>query len=523
MKKTLGLITVIFWILIVGVESHAAIYFVDLDAGNDSNNGTSTSTPWLNLPGTRNVGDTAYLNTQSIAAGDTIYIKAGTTHNSSKGGRILIDSTYYNNGTSGNYISIQVSDTWGSGNVTINGTGITVPTYWGLISIYSRSYITIQGTSTNRLVVQNSSQMGLQATGTSGTHTTGLKLRYMDFNTNSGYSGCDFAWSNNFEVRDCTASFNQYKGFSSGADNDESCDSGKYYDCISHDNGQAGGSGASLHGFGLYAGTNMEYWRCEAYNNGRDGFDFGTTSNTNNVSVKVVNCLSHNNGEDGFALNGGPSGQRTGYYINCISYNNGAGGFMFYSGGVTAYVYHCLAASNSSNLQAYDEDTGSNDVVVYLKNTLLYKNTSLYGNIRGYYSYHPLGTKFYMDYNMYNQLTAATFATIVENSVYYTFNYNGPSRPTGWNHEANAFLPNTSLDDDHSGWNQDPAFLNFTTHDFHPTSSSWSVGRGIYISDVVEAQTDKDGRPRSNPPTIGPYEYSSGRPNPPTALRIITP
>jgi hypothetical protein len=52
--------------------------------------------------------------------------------------------------------------------------------------------------------------------------------------------------------------------------------------------------------------------------------------------------------------------------------------------------------------------------------------------------------------------------------------------------------------------------------DFHLQSSSPLIGKGIYLSSVTK---DKDGDTRSNPTTIGAYEFSS--PSPPQNVRII--
>ena len=408
--------------------------------------------------------------------------------------------------TLSNYISIQISDTWGSGDVTINGTDVSIPQYWGLISINARNYIEVKGTSSNRLRIINSPQLAFMSQGTSGTHQLGIKLRYMDFDYSSGYSGLNFSYSDSFEVRDCTANHNQYVGFGIGGGSDQNCDNGKFYDCEAYHNGDSGGG--SVHGFGLYGCTNIEYWRCTSHSNHRDGFDFGTTSNTNNASAKLVDCTSYSNGEDGFAFNGGTAGQRTGYYINCISYDNGQSGFDFYSGGVTVYVYHCLAHNNHFNLISYDED-GSLDVNVYVKNSIFYKPSN-YCNIWEYDVDHEDGTKYYSDYNLWVQESSEYFAQIEDyppDENYIFISYNGTTRPSNWNAESYGWLPDTSQDDDNSGWNQDPAFVDVNNHDYHPTESSWTIGKGVYISDPIEAAIDKDGVARLNPPTIGPYEF----------------
>ena len=97
-NKMFLLIPLMFCILLFLAEAHATTYYVDFDSGNNSNDGLSTDYAWRSLPGTQNPtgGSSGWA---VIAAGDTIYIKAGTSYISSDGGYILINSTWYMNGT----------------------------------------------------------------------------------------------------------------------------------------------------------------------------------------------------------------------------------------------------------------------------------------------------------------------------------------------------------------------------------------------------------------------------------------
>jgi hypothetical protein len=184
-----------------------------------------------------------------------------------------------------------------------------------------------------------------------------------------------------------------------------------------------------------------------------------------------------------------------------------------------------LADNNTHNLIAYDEDEAL-DVKVHVKNSIMHKNTSrAYGNIRRYYTKHVAGTKLYTDYNLWVKLYEpfANLCLYPSCSGADVINYNATSRPTVWNAETKDYLPDTNQDDDHSGWNQDPAFVDVYNHDYHPTESSWTIDKGVYISDPIEAALDKDGVARLNPPTIGPYEFGENislAPDPPQNLRI---
>lgn len=501
-------------------KGYCATYYVDFDNGSNVNNGASVSTPWRSLPGTQNpLGGTS--GWKVIQAGDIIYIKAGTTFSSLVGGYVLINNKWYGNGTSLNYISIQVSDTWGVGDVRMNGVGIPLPPWAGLVTIGARDYIEVKGTPQNTIIVNNCSARGFESYGTRDSHQVGIRVRYLKISGCSGDMAFNLSYSDNFEVRDCIMSDNRYLGFSVGGGSDQNCSGGKFYDCVAKNNGLAGTSGGSLHGFGLYGCTDMEYWRCTAYNNRRDGFDFGTTSNTNNVSVKLIDCTSYDNGEDGFALNGGPSGARTGYYVNCISYNNGGTGWNIYSGGVTGYIYHCLADGNNKNFVVYDEDA-THDTVLYIKNSIALRPRGSYSlQIWSYRMGHTNGTKFYSDYNLWVQNGSESFAGI---NLYPAGSdshfYNGTSKPTTWSRKG--YLPDPNQADGNSGWGQNAAFVDQGNHDYHPTANSWTIGKGAYISSPVEAQTDRDGKLRPKHPTIGPYEYVGGL-QAPKGLRIQKP
>jgi hypothetical protein len=60
--------------LVCASPTVAATYYVDQTSGNDSNNGTSPSTPWKNSPGM-----TAYSGSGSLNAGDTVYFDSADT------------------------------------------------------------------------------------------------------------------------------------------------------------------------------------------------------------------------------------------------------------------------------------------------------------------------------------------------------------------------------------------------------------------------------------------------------------
>jgi hypothetical protein len=108
--------------------------------GNDNNPGT-VAYPWRTI---QKAADT-------LVAGDTVYIRAGTYHE-----RVIPQ----NSGSPGQTITYAA---YPGETVTIDGSGITVPEYGGLFDLGSRSYIVVSG-----LRVMNSNQYGILADSSSG-------------------------------------------------------------------------------------------------------------------------------------------------------------------------------------------------------------------------------------------------------------------------------------------------------------------------------------------------------------------
>mgnify|MGYP003694104777 CR=1 FL=1 len=117
-------------------------------------------------------------------------------------------------------------------------------------------------------------------------------------------------------------------------------------------------------GFGVYGSTGITFLRCRAHGNRRDGFDFGTTSNTHDASATILNSQTYDNGEDGFGMSGGTAGTTTFTVINSVAFNNAGSGAQIYNG-VTATLYHNVfhhnanASNFSGNILTYSEPGAS--------------------------------------------------------------------------------------------------------------------------------------------------------------------
>lgn len=107
-------------LLFLSVSVNAATtYYVDVVTGNDGNAGTSQGTPWKHLPGDANATGTA--NSTTIAAGDKVIVKGGTTNNA----RIDVNSSHYSAANSFDSVVIKSGHldgtNWGTGQAIFDG------------------------------------------------------------------------------------------------------------------------------------------------------------------------------------------------------------------------------------------------------------------------------------------------------------------------------------------------------------------------------------------------------------------
>jgi len=140
-------------------------YYIDCAEGADSNDGTSSSTPWKHAPGM-----TGFSGTYKHAAGDQIIFKGGVTCPVS-----YFPMTIANSGTSGNYDYYGVDQTWYAGSSwTLPLFDMNYKAVTGLIPVYiTGSYVTIDNIEIAHMQNGSSgSYNGSVTTGTSATHVT---------------------------------------------------------------------------------------------------------------------------------------------------------------------------------------------------------------------------------------------------------------------------------------------------------------------------------------------------------------
>jgi hypothetical protein len=96
-------------ILALSVAASATTYYIDYAAGSDSNNGTSTATPWQHLPGMANCASGTACTYKPVA-GDQFILRGGVTWPNA-----AFPILWSWSGTNGNNIYIGVNNTWYTG------------------------------------------------------------------------------------------------------------------------------------------------------------------------------------------------------------------------------------------------------------------------------------------------------------------------------------------------------------------------------------------------------------------------
>lgn len=181
--------------------SHATNYYVDRNhsSASDTNPGTQ-ELPWLTIQHAE----------ESLVAGDTVYIKAGTYNE-----RIIPQ----NSGNPGNYITFAA---YSGDVVTVDGDGLSLPVDWGgLFDISDKSYIKISGLriinagpddNNVGILVDNSSHIIIEKNYTYNTVSSGIGVWESDniiidsnevvLACNDGEQECiTVAITNTFEIR----------------------------------------------------------------------------------------------------------------------------------------------------------------------------------------------------------------------------------------------------------------------------------------------------------------------------------
>ena len=149
MKKYILTLIILAAVLLAAIPTaQAATYYVDFQNGNDASDGLSKASAWKTIPGTcKNNGIWGdYLRpswggntvdaSHKIPPGTIIKLRPGTTYDTSLGGFIWINKGFYlDTATSDMPIRFELDETWGSGAVVFDATGLNLNTLLSLIHI----------------------------------------------------------------------------------------------------------------------------------------------------------------------------------------------------------------------------------------------------------------------------------------------------------------------------------------------------------------------------------------------------
>ena len=391
----------LYLIILLLAFAHPALgatHYVDLDDGSDSNGGTSTSDAWLNIPGTRNTGKTAFLSNSwaTINAGDTIKIKSGTTHSSSDGGIVEIDSGFYaTNATTSNYILIQRDTTWGTGAITFDGTGITTGgNGWGIIHTQIGG-VKIDGVTSDGIVVQDAANNGFSHWPTSNTQA--VSLQYMKFYNNGTSYAAENASAADIVIHRTingglidNVNIDGNSSYINGIIFGESNLAAVGYTISNTTSANHTGNDDGGIGFKAY-NSQLTFDNCTSYNNFK-GFDLGEQSGSGrDITYVITNSISHSNS---FGINmnnsqGSYAGDVNWYIINTVVRDNTNLGTNIYAGPYNLYILHSVFDNNgAANFDrgnvGVTVDTHTDDMTtVYMYNNILYKPNAGSGSGNG--------------------------------------------------------------------------------------------------------------------------------------------
>ena len=494
----------------------AATYYVDSISGNDANVGSTQAAPWKSVPGMTGASSWGAITSgNKVPAGSIIEIKAGATF---VGKRWLVDATYYQTGTAASPTTIRVSPSWGSGNVVIDGRGASVPTWNGGIQITNINYIVITGAdATRRIEIKNySAHAGIMhyMSGSGSTRAVGNQLKWFDCHHSSTYCIAN-AWQDSLLYEDGLAHDNgalegggtpaSGAGIAMGDVADATGNNNILRRVKSYDNGKGASQndGSVSFGFQITGGINTIFDSCEAYGNGRDGFDGGRADNAGNASMTFLNSYSHDNNEDGFGLNSGPTGNVTAIHINTVATRNGQANWTIYDG-AHIEIYHSAGRASSANIHAFKSYSDWPAPTVKIRNS--YMSTQSGGKQIHYYNPGALGYPvFDSNYNLWVPSSSNTEIFDDDKGGNYT------SPPT-WKGANDKF-----------GAAYIQAFINLAGDNYRLADSTGPANNvGIYLTSPTGVNIDRDGVARSNPPDIGPFGTGTGSGlAAPTNLRIL--
>jgi len=408
--------------------------------GDDSNPGTFDM-PWKSIQHAADV----------MNAGDTVYIRGGTYH----------ESVYTTrSGSDGNYIRFRAYEEETpviDGNGVASGTGFTI----------THSYIKISG-----IKICNWSDTGIWVAHASHIYISNCEVCYVTFGIGMADGTHDFEL-NNVDIHH----FDLY-GFDASPSGGDPCYNGVLNDCVAHNGRDAS---QNVDGFALGHGEQHDFVfnRCTTYDV-FDGFDISARDTILSRcsahgcwnggykiwqdNVKLINCLSYHNTISNVELDwDGNAG--TVRLQNCNFVDAGVYNIWVENSQDTLYMYNCILAGGDNIGLAFEQRDASN--------------------------YHG-------DYNIFHNDGARAIA------VGYTDEFSMEDIHQGrW--------ASYSGQDIHSlvCFNPSDMFQNMNGWNFHLKEGCMAIDNGT-SSNAPSVDYDGNPRPQGAGYDIGAYEYPSG-------------
>lgn len=324
--RYLLLSVVILWQAAAGVGS-ASEYCVD-PGGSDTNPGTEAG-PWKTI---QKAADT-------LVAGDTVYIKAGTYHE-----RVMPK----NSGTPGQYITYAA---YRGHEVNVDGAGLAPASWTGLFHLKDKSWIRVSGFrivnsgffgvcvsgKASHIIIEKNYLRNCQSSGIHvrsglpGAPLTDIQIadnEVTETNTNHDQEGISVCGADSFEVR----SNHVHHIYKEGIDAKEGCANGRIHgNYVHHLLGFQRAAGIVLSTVGIYVDTygatrNIEVSENLAHNCGNA---FAVASETGDPceNIRFFNNIAYNN-QHGFTVGWDKPGPRNIQIVNNVAYANRGTGVL---------------------------------------------------------------------------------------------------------------------------------------------------------------------------------------------------
>lgn len=324
-----------------------ATYYIDYVNGDDTNNGTSTSTPWQHFP--TDARATGNAKGHALTQDDTYVFKRGVVYD------VVAADLELVNAPSGITVTSIVG--WGAGDRAILDGGQRTMTRLFRVSGTTNNTVisNLEGRNveghcfdaynTTKLTFSNlvAHSASVTATEAYGIYVHGTMYDKNYINDCEVYScrhygfvtaNNDSSTTNTIELNRCVSHDN---GSADGFRSDNNCGNITWNDCISYSNVQDG--------FDLYNTRNKILNRCTAYDNGSAGFKMGPLNVAAGNGNKVQYCVAYGNDDAGIRSNEGD-------YIlayNNTTYNNAIGFEFYYS--ENNVIKNNIGYNNTINLQ----------------------------------------------------------------------------------------------------------------------------------------------------------------------------